>query len=237
MYVLQKDLTKPGFSPYVLDKENGDMPRSSIDVMVKLKHSGETRLLKLEEYLSIPPPRTTQISLIKHMLEKQHPTEIKAKDIETIVIMPFVEGGIVMGRSTSGVVTNKKESTRHVMFTTRRKSIGARSNNIYRHVGHNDESDEDQDHGDDNNNGDDGDDEADVDGIEADDETGFDDSAHGERSPPNISVQHAKKEMSSRYPYIKLPDITGKWIWIHVVVRHGWGLEAPIDDCISVVGR
>jgi broad specificity phosphatase PhoE len=37
MYVLKKDLNKPGISPYVLDVHNGDMPRSSIDVMVTFR--------------------------------------------------------------------------------------------------------------------------------------------------------------------------------------------------------
>ena len=47
MYVLRKDLNKPGPAPYVLDKEQGDMPRSSIYVMVKLKSSGKELPFKL----------------------------------------------------------------------------------------------------------------------------------------------------------------------------------------------
>jgi broad specificity phosphatase PhoE len=103
MYLLQKDLTKPGDSPYVLDSENGDVPRSSIDVLIELKSTGAKRKLKLENYLSIPPPRTTRIELVKHMLAEQNPSEIDADDIASIVFMPFIEGGVIRGRSTSGV--------------------------------------------------------------------------------------------------------------------------------------
>ena len=103
MYVLRKDLSKPGPSPFLLDAESGDMPQSSIDVLVE-QENGETALLKLEDYLSIPPPRTTHLKLVKHLLARQYPEKIEsANDITRITFMPFVEGGVVKGRSTSGV--------------------------------------------------------------------------------------------------------------------------------------
>jgi len=103
MYVLQKDLAKPGASPYILDKDSGDTPRSSIDVLIELKSTGEQRTLKLENYLSVPPPRTTRFELVRHMLADQYPSEVNENDISSIVFMPFTEGGVIRGRSTSGV--------------------------------------------------------------------------------------------------------------------------------------
>jgi hypothetical protein len=123
MYVLKKDLTKPGPSPYVLDKMRGDVPQSSINVRVELllrknnqleeESSGETtttattktvKNLTLHNYLSVPPPRSTHFCCIKHMLAQQYPDEINdANDIVSITIMPFVAGGggIVTGRCKS----------------------------------------------------------------------------------------------------------------------------------------
>jgi hypothetical protein len=104
MYVLKKDLSKPGPSPYVLDKDRGDVPTSSIKVQVQLKASGETKSLVLKDYLSVPPPRTTQFHCIKYMLAEQYPEEIKdAEDIASIMFMPFVGGGVIKGRSSSEV--------------------------------------------------------------------------------------------------------------------------------------
>ena len=111
LYVLKKDLEKPGFSPFVLDRERGDVPRSSIDVMVKLKSTGEQQILKLENYLSIPPPRTTHGRLIKHLLAEQHRSKIPkgAQDIASVVFMPFVDRtGCIKGRSTSGVASTRR---------------------------------------------------------------------------------------------------------------------------------
>lgn len=223
MYVLQRDLTKPGLSPYVLDQQNGDMPRSSIEVMVRLKHSGVTRLLKLEEYLSIPPPRTTQISLIKCMLEQQYPSEIKADDIDTIVFMPFVKGSVVVGRSTSGVCRRDDQSQRRVsMFSSdgsvnvrASKNVGARTSKIYRHTGHHSDSDAsesecnvdgDFDCG---SIGDDDDDSLDDDGEDGDDEGGFGESAREDPLSPSTVplLRWAKKETSSRFPCIKIPGM------------------------------
>jgi len=100
VYVLQKDESKPGVSPYVLDSEHGDTPRSTIDVMVEFGSTGEHRILKLEDYLSVPPPRTTRIRLVKKMLAEQY--GLDAHDMHHLVFMPFVEGRVIKGRSTSG---------------------------------------------------------------------------------------------------------------------------------------
>jgi broad specificity phosphatase PhoE len=106
MYVLKRDLSKPGTSPYVLDPVQGDMPRSSINVMVQLKPKNTTPegepqapppplpllKLRLHNYLSVPPPRTTRLKLIAQMLADQYPTQIPhASDITHILFMPFVQ--------------------------------------------------------------------------------------------------------------------------------------------------
>ena len=126
MYVLQRDLSKPGHAPYVLDAVNGDMPQSSIDVMVQLKAKSTSSSvdkekttasplapfkLRLNNYLSVPPPRTTRLTLIAKMLADQYPDQIpSAHKVERILFMPFVQppsestGGssFIQGRSTSG---------------------------------------------------------------------------------------------------------------------------------------
>ncbi|CAB9523552.1 mutase-like protein [Seminavis robusta] len=117
MYVLQKDLDKPGHSPYILDPTQGDMPCSSIDVQVTLKRSNdnknkpEQRTLKLNNYLSIPPPRMTRKSIIKHLLAEQYPNIISShKEIDEIVFMPFMKAGKIRGRSSSGVTASDEAS-------------------------------------------------------------------------------------------------------------------------------
>jgi hypothetical protein len=82
VYVLRKDLSLHGASPYRLDSEVGDMPHSSIDLMVVLK-SGEKRLVTLSDYLSVPAPRTIQKDIVKKMLAEQH-SDLKAEDIDDI---------------------------------------------------------------------------------------------------------------------------------------------------------
>lgn len=82
VYVLRKDLTLPGTAPYHLDSECGDMPRSSIELMIILK-SGDKRLVTLSDYLSIPAPRTTQKAIVKRMLAEQH-GDLEEQDIAEI---------------------------------------------------------------------------------------------------------------------------------------------------------
>ena len=123
MYVLRKDLSKVGPSPYVLDKEHGDMPRSSIDVVVKLKSTGKEIPLTVEDYLSIPPPRTTRVDFVKHMLATQHPNIVSdANDIASILLMPFIveDGGEILGRSGVAESNNSDFRKHH-----RRKSSAA----------------------------------------------------------------------------------------------------------------
>jgi len=55
-YVLNKDLCKPGSSPYVLDHVDGDKVESSIDLIVHFKDGTQDTKL-LTDYLSIPSPR------------------------------------------------------------------------------------------------------------------------------------------------------------------------------------
>merc|ERR1712129_164020 len=71
MYVLKKDLDSAGFSPYVLDKSEGDAPVSSVTLRVEFV-SGEKRDVLLKDYLSIPQPRTQQFAIMKDMMKEQH---------------------------------------------------------------------------------------------------------------------------------------------------------------------
>lgn len=107
MYVLQKDLKFSGLSPYTLNTDLGDTPKSSIEVSITLKN-GKKHLLKLDHYLGIPPPRTKQTKLMRRMLCKQYPELVSSpKEIREILVMPFVEGGFIRGRSTSGNVSRR----------------------------------------------------------------------------------------------------------------------------------
>jgi broad specificity phosphatase PhoE len=99
-YVLRKDLSLPGSSPYRLDVQSGDKPRSSIDVRVTFRNNKpEPSIYRLDDYISIPPPRTTRINLIKQRLAEQH--SLVVENMEDIVLMPFIEGALVRGRTSS----------------------------------------------------------------------------------------------------------------------------------------
>lgn len=83
IYCLKKDLTLPGQSPYSLCVEDGDKPRSTISINVEFK-SGVTETYRLDDYLSIPMPRTRQPEIVKAMLQKQYgldPKEIASVDM------------------------------------------------------------------------------------------------------------------------------------------------------------
>ncbi len=84
LYVLRKDLQKPGLSPYILDDKLGETPQSSVDALVKFDN-GNTKVFKLTDYLSIPPPRTTRFELIKKKLIDQYPT-LEEENIVDIII-------------------------------------------------------------------------------------------------------------------------------------------------------
>ena len=97
IYVLRKDLTKPGCSPYCLDAANGDLPKSSIDIMVKYYNKDdptiiEEKIFKLHDYLNIPPPRMSdiRINIVKETLVAQNPEELYSVDaIVSMAYMPF----------------------------------------------------------------------------------------------------------------------------------------------------
>ena len=178
IYVLRRDLSKPGASPYVLDPKYGDMPRSSIDVVVQLKNSKTKLALKLQDYLSVPPPRTTRIGLIGQMLAAQYPDKIaNPDDIAAILFMPFSEGGIIKGRSTSGNLEGTSaSSSSDVSASWRVTATKEYSNNF---AGQNGVDINDSDYHDDDDDDDD------------------DEPTH---------VQCAKPEMSLRFPCIQLPE-------------------------------
>jgi hypothetical protein len=100
MYVLRKDLSLPGASPYVLDGINGDVPESSIDVLTTFRCNSASdenavtvqKVFKLRDYLNIPPPRMTRIDIVKEKLVEQYPDEIqRTEDIDSIRFMPFTK--------------------------------------------------------------------------------------------------------------------------------------------------
>jgi broad specificity phosphatase PhoE len=112
LYVLRKDLAIPGIDPYILDDIHGDMPRSSVNVHVRLKKNesvddtvectttsssasteiSSTKMFLLRDYLHLPPPRTIQTKLIKERLMEQYPQEINSPDdIDSISFRPYVD--------------------------------------------------------------------------------------------------------------------------------------------------
>ena len=57
--------------------------RSTAHLLVKLKGEAGPREVDLEDYISVPPPRTTQLDTVKRMLQEQHgidPAEIEFID-------------------------------------------------------------------------------------------------------------------------------------------------------------
>ena len=46
--------------------------RSTAHLLVKLKGEAGPREVDLEDYISVPPPRTTQLDTVKRMLQEQH---------------------------------------------------------------------------------------------------------------------------------------------------------------------
>ena len=108
VYVLKKDLDKPGMSPYVLDDKHGDIPKSSIDLLVEFKN-GESKVYKLEDYLKVPPPRTTRLEIVKDTLAEQYGS-INKEDIVNITFMPFIDGKSLQGRTTTGSKTSTRRS-------------------------------------------------------------------------------------------------------------------------------
>jgi len=85
-YVLKLDLTRPGHTPYKLDRSELDAPRSTLDVVVSFV-DGSERTLKLDDYLSIAPPRSTRPDEAADMLAKQH-----SLDRSTIQAIDFFAG-------------------------------------------------------------------------------------------------------------------------------------------------
>jgi len=94
LYVLRKDLQKPGLSPYILDDKLGETPQSSVDVIVKFDN-GVTKEFKLADYLSIPPPRTTRYDIIQSKLLEQYPS-LDGEKIVDIIITQGVSGPVRM---------------------------------------------------------------------------------------------------------------------------------------------
>mmetsp|Transcript_1958 Transcript_1958/g.4569 ORF Transcript_1958/g.4569 Transcript_1958/m.4569 type:complete len:339 (+) Transcript_1958:153-1169(+) len=90
MYVLKKDENLPGLSPYALCPEEGDMPAASIALSVKFRN-GNTKSVTLQDYLSIPQPRTRQFEAVRQKLAEQNP-DLDAKEI---VDIDFHAGGFV----------------------------------------------------------------------------------------------------------------------------------------------
>jgi len=71
VYILKKDMDLPATYPYQLDAEEGDMPKSTAHWLVQLA-DGETKKFNVDNYLSLPQPRTKQFGPAKEMLQEQH---------------------------------------------------------------------------------------------------------------------------------------------------------------------
>ena len=75
IYVLDRIKWRPGASicrtPYVLNKELSDKIHSSWTIAVHFK-DGSCQEKLLDDYLSIPPPRTRHLDIVKRMLQQQH---------------------------------------------------------------------------------------------------------------------------------------------------------------------
>lgn len=82
MYVLTRDMSLPGHSPYLIDPLAGDMPRSTISLLVHFR-DGRRQKFRLDDYLSVPMPRTQHSEVVIEMLHEQHnlvPEEIESVD-------------------------------------------------------------------------------------------------------------------------------------------------------------
>lgn len=86
MYVLKKDLSMKARYPYKLDPNEGDMPKSTVQLLLKLT-DGKVKEIDLNDYLSIPQPRTTQVEITKAMIHQQH-----GIDPSTIASIDFFGG-------------------------------------------------------------------------------------------------------------------------------------------------
>jgi len=71
MYVLKKDLSDTRTYPYKWCAEEGDLPKSTAHLVLKVVN-GELKSVKLDNYLSIPQPRTLQADIVKKMIQEQH---------------------------------------------------------------------------------------------------------------------------------------------------------------------
>ena len=75
IYVLDRIKWRPGASicrtPYVVNEELSDAIRSSWTVSVHFQ-DGSCQEVLLDDYLSIPAPRTRQLDFVKGMLQQQH---------------------------------------------------------------------------------------------------------------------------------------------------------------------
>mmetsp|Transcript_9033 Transcript_9033/g.21489 ORF Transcript_9033/g.21489 Transcript_9033/m.21489 type:complete len:507 (-) Transcript_9033:8-1528(-) len=100
IYVLRKDLSKPGPSPYVFDERAGDAPKSSIDLKVEFDGC-HNKVYKLADYLKIPPPRTRHLNEVKAKLEEQYP-EVDKERITSVVFLPFIDGAVAEQRTKTG---------------------------------------------------------------------------------------------------------------------------------------
>lgn len=72
VWVLEKDLSMAGPSPYRLNADLSDKITSTRAIGVTFKNGAEPKVLDLDDYLSIPPPRTRQFGVVKQMLADQH---------------------------------------------------------------------------------------------------------------------------------------------------------------------
>lgn len=109
MYVLKRNLDKPGNAPYEIDRTEGDYPRSTLDVVVTLRSpdgSEREETLALDDYLSLAPPRTTRPDEAIAMLAKQHKL-----DPSSIVSVDFFAGRAGYDRDSVPPIQNRRISS------------------------------------------------------------------------------------------------------------------------------
>ena len=71
MYVLKYDPKLRGRSPYRLCDKEGNRVRSTAHLDVKVRGHTTPQSVDMEDYLAVPPPRTSQVSIIKRKLLEQ----------------------------------------------------------------------------------------------------------------------------------------------------------------------
>ena len=94
MYVLKYDGQLRGRAPYRLCDAEGSKVRSTAHLLVRLKSDpSRARPYDLDDYISVPAPRTKHLGVVKHMLQEQH--GVDPDDVEGIDFFGDFEGPVL----------------------------------------------------------------------------------------------------------------------------------------------